>query len=213
MRLKMQKVMQSNCAVFRTGEVLEEGMKLIHEVLGGVPDIRVTDRSLIWNSDLVETLEFDNLIAQAVVTMDAAANRTESRGAHAREDFPDRDDKNWMKHTLAWLDAEGQGDDRLPAGAHLHADQRRRLHRAEGAGVLARLHAFQSSQRRTATMVQLTLPKNSRVTEGKTWPRPAARARCANIASIAGTRTTARIRASTPIMSTSTTAGRWFSTR
>jgi len=107
LRLKMQKVMQNNCAVFRTGEILQEGQKLIHEVFGGVPDIKVTDRSLIWNSDLIETLEFDNLIAQAVVTMSSAANRTESRGAHAREDFPDRDDKNWMKHTLAWLDAKG----------------------------------------------------------------------------------------------------------
>jgi succinate dehydrogenase / fumarate reductase, flavoprotein subunit len=107
LRAKMQKVMQSNCAVFRTGEVLDEGSNLIHEVLGGVADLKVTDRSLIWNSDLVETLEFDNLIVQAVVTMDSAVNRTESRGAHAREDFPDRDDKNWMKHTLAWLDAKG----------------------------------------------------------------------------------------------------------
>ncbi len=108
LRRRMQKVMQENCAVFRTGEVLAEGHERIHQVWSGSEDVAISDRSLIWNSDLIETLEYDNLIVQAVVTMDSAENRKESRGAHAREDFPDRDDKNWMKHTLSFIDPEAK---------------------------------------------------------------------------------------------------------
>ncbi|MBR2535114.1 MAG: succinate dehydrogenase flavoprotein subunit [Hyphomicrobium sp.] len=104
LRLKMQKIMQTNCAVFRDGPVLKEGVEKISKVWQESADINVTDRSLIWNSDLIETLEFDNLISQAAVTVVGAEARQESRGAHAREDFPKRDDVKWMKHTLAFAD-------------------------------------------------------------------------------------------------------------
>ncbi|OJU14094.1 MAG: succinate dehydrogenase flavoprotein subunit [Caulobacterales bacterium 68-7] len=104
LRLEMQKTMQEDAAVFRTGESLKSGAERMAKVFAGKADLSVQDRTMIWNTDLVETLELDNLIGQAVVTVEGALNRTESRGAHAREDFADRDDKEWMKHTLAWID-------------------------------------------------------------------------------------------------------------
>src|SRR5579862_6744165 len=105
-RLAMQRVMQEDCAVFRTAATLEQGRRKIDDISGSLRDIALADRSLIWNSDLVEALELQNLMAQAQVSIYSAVNRTESRGAHAREDFPNRDDQKWMVHTVAWRDDE-----------------------------------------------------------------------------------------------------------
>ncbi|MFM8499387.1 MAG: succinate dehydrogenase flavoprotein subunit [Chakrabartia sp.] len=106
-RLEMQRTMQKHCAVFRDSALLAEGVELMTKVNKRLEDVAVTDRSLVWNTDLIETLELDNLMSQAVCTMASAENRKESRGAHAHEDFPDRDDKKWMKHTISWFDGWG----------------------------------------------------------------------------------------------------------
>lgn len=108
LRLDMQKNMQEHCAVFRTGDVLRAGVKKMDAAWQRMADLQTTDRSMIWNSDLVETLELDNLMYQAQATIVSAENRKESRGAHAREDYPNRDDEHWMKHTLSWIDAQGR---------------------------------------------------------------------------------------------------------
>jgi succinate dehydrogenase / fumarate reductase flavoprotein subunit len=106
-RDRMQRTMQADAAVFRTGQTLAEGVSKIREIHASFADVRVSDRSLTWNSDLVETLELQNLLGQALATIVSAENRTESRGAHAREDFPDRNDAEWMKHSLCWVDDAG----------------------------------------------------------------------------------------------------------
>ena len=107
-RLEMQKVMQGHAAVFRTGESLAEGVEKLRSTFASFDEVRVADRSLVWNTDLVETMELENLLLNATATIESAANRLESRGAHAREDYPDRDDANWMRHTLAWVDGRGE---------------------------------------------------------------------------------------------------------
>lgn len=106
-RLEMQKVMQNHAAVFRTGETLDEGVGLLQKTHTSFADVQVADRSMIWNTDLIETMELENLLQNARTTIESAARRKESRGAHAREDFPDRDDENWMNHSLSWLDPDG----------------------------------------------------------------------------------------------------------
>jgi succinate dehydrogenase / fumarate reductase flavoprotein subunit len=107
-RLEMQKIMQNHAAVFRTGETLKEGIDLLQKTFASLPDVRVSDRSLIWNTDLIETMELENLMLNAMATIESAANRLESRGAHAREDYAERDDQDWMKHTLSWINEAGE---------------------------------------------------------------------------------------------------------
>jgi succinate dehydrogenase / fumarate reductase flavoprotein subunit len=103
----MQKIMQNYAAVFRSGDSLDEGVDLLRNSYKSFEDISVADRSLIWNTDLIETMELENLLLNSVATIESAANRKESRGAHAREDYPERNDKEWMAHTLCWVKDSG----------------------------------------------------------------------------------------------------------
>jgi succinate dehydrogenase / fumarate reductase flavoprotein subunit len=122
-RLAMQKTMQSHASVFRTGTVLQEGITQLQEDRARFSSVQVKDKSLIWNTDLVETLELDNLLAQATVTIAAAANRTESRGGHAREDYPERDDEQWLKHSLTWLAGDKVKIDYRPVHLYTLTDE------------------------------------------------------------------------------------------
>lgn len=122
-RLSMQKTMQTHAAVYRTGEMLDKGVAEMAKIRASFANVKVDDSSLIWNTDLVETLELDNLLGQAYVSITAAANRKESRGGHAREDYPDRDDKNWMKHSLLWLNDDKVKIDYRPVHMYTLTDE------------------------------------------------------------------------------------------
>ncbi len=122
-RLDMQRTMQKHAAVFRDNELLDEGKTLIDKVAARIADVQVSDRSMIWNTDLIETLELDNMLPQAVVTMHSASNRHESRGAHMHESFPDRNDAQWMKHTLAWREGAGVKIDYRPVHDYTLTDE------------------------------------------------------------------------------------------
>ena len=147
----MQKIMQSKCAVFRTEKTLKEGVNEIKKPYEGMQSISVKDKSLIFNTDLMETLEFDNLIRQAVTTIESAYQRKESRGAHAREDFPKRDDANYMKHTLSWYNGKEVRINYRPVTLSTLSND---------------VQTF-STKRKGLLMVQFSLPKNSKILKGE----------------------------------------------
>ena len=223
----MQRTMQTDAAVFRTGETLQEGCRKMAKVFASFDDVRVSDRSLIWNSDLIETLELQNLLYNAVATINSAEQRHESRGAHAREDFPERDDQNWMKHTLVSVDAKGAVLVRFPTGAHEYDDERRRADAAEEAGLLRALPgkpgsctgAFQTNARHkhheaNQTWRNSRLPKNSKIKPGKKLSGEVRRERRPHVPHLpleSGRRRESAHRLRTK--STWRPAARWFSTR
>ena len=124
LRIEMQKTMQSHAAVFRTGELIEQGLTRLRDLFSQMDSLKLSDRSMVWNTDLVEAIELTNLMPQAIVTAQSALNRTESRGAQARDDYPERDDENWMKHTLATIGENGDVQiDYRPVHMYTQTDQ------------------------------------------------------------------------------------------
>src|SRR5690606_4977501 len=161
-RDNMQRTMQADAAVFRTGETLAEGVAKIRDIHASFADVKVSDRSLVWNSDLIETMELQNLLGLSLATIVAAENRKESRGAHAREDFPDRNDAEWQKHSLTWVDEAGNTRiDYRPAHTYTLDDE------SEGVPPVPRLPQERKQ------LAEFSLPRNSKVHKGKHFAAPA----------------------------------------
>jgi len=200
-RVEMQKTMQLDAAVFRSGESLAQGIERIGATFASFAEVRITDRSLIWNSDLIETFELENLLLQPRPPsirrriVPRAAARTRARTSRQR------DDRNWLKHTLVWIDGPAACPLRLPPRASEYPDGRRRVDPAQGAHLLKDCDG------------EFRLPLNSRPVKGVTHAAPAVRARCAPCASIASIRTAAATRAWIPSSSTPAAAVQWCSMR
>ena len=208
----MQEVMQAGFSVFRRGDILKEGFDKLDALRDPLENVTVDNDSLLWNVALVSALELANLADQAVVIAHSACARTESRGAHAREDYQERDDKNWLKHTSPGRTKTGTSPSPTARYVSIRSPTRSRASRRPSAPTSSRRTRHRKAQQRRDRMSEFTLPANSKVGQGKHWPAPQAGASTSRASgSIAGTRTKNANRRWIRSTSIAIIAGRWCS--